>query len=66
MENWEKCVKCYNSIGENFRYQGEYDDANQLLNQAQETGVNKLGEKHPEVARTYDGFGNVFVDKGSR
>ncbi len=62
-ENWGRFVQCYNYIGKNLRKKGSYDIAMEYFEQALETGLNELGEKHPDIAVSHYNIGVVYSQK---
>ena len=63
-EQWESYVRCLNKIGGNYWQKGEFDNALEWLGQAKGIGLQRLGEKHPEVASSYHSIGAVYWRKG--
>lgn len=61
---WSKYIRCYNHIGENYRIKDRCQTALFYLNQALKTGLEKLGENHPDVAASYDHIGRTYWFKG--
>jgi len=59
-ENWEKYVRCYNKIGDQYRQKGKFDEAFTYSNQALETGLKYLGAQHPEIASSHSNMGHVY------
>jgi len=57
---WEKYVKSYNNLGDNYRRRNDGAKALAYLNQALETGRKRLGENHLEVAQSFHNLGNVY------
>ncbi len=62
--DWEKYVRCYNQMGEQSWRKQALDEAMQYLNQALQTGLEHLGEQHPEIADCYQQMGIVYEWRG--
>jgi CHAT domain-containing protein/Tfp pilus assembly protein PilF len=60
----ERVVRCYNEMGDTFRKKGDFEGAKKYLDRALETGRNKLGEDHLEVAHTYNNLGVLSYLQG--
>jgi len=53
-------AKFYNSIGEIYRNNGEYDKALDSFNKAKQS----LPPNHPDIANSYNNIGSIYYDKG--
>jgi tetratricopeptide (TPR) repeat protein len=60
---WEKYVKCYNGIGENYRTKGEYDLASESIQVALKAGKEHFGENNSCVAESYRNIGAIYHRK---
>ncbi len=60
-QNWEKYVRAQNGVGAVVLRQGDYKAALELLNLAMATARERLGPSHPEIARSYQEIGNLYV-----
>merc|ERR1711965_254410 len=51
-------------MGEVYRSQGKYDEALEYYNKDLEINLKKLGNDHPDVARTYNNMALVYDSQG--
>ena len=61
--DWEHVLRCSNGLGDSFRRKGDLVQAMEILNQALESGLVRLGEHHPEVAQSYNNIGAVLTEQ---
>ncbi len=62
---WEKYIQCYNGIGYNLVRKGEYAAAATYLDTALNTGLQKLGNIHLEVANSNHYLGILEYRRGN-
>jgi tetratricopeptide (TPR) repeat protein len=60
-QNWAGYVRAQNGVGAVVLRQGDYKAALEQLNLAMATARARLGPSHPEVARSYQEIGNLYV-----
>lgn len=61
---WANYVKCLNGLGWNLGYiMGEYEQGLTYLKDALNIGINKLGEEHWLVAKSYNTLGVINANK---
>jgi len=63
-KNWERYVRCYNKMGEQCWRKGALARALEFLDHALQTGSNKLGGDHPEIAYNHYTRTIVYNFKG--
>ena len=63
-ENWEGYLRCYNQLATNATIRGAYDQARKYIDEALAVGLQRLGEQHPEVAKSYTALGNIHWRTG--
>lgn len=54
---WQLAVRCLNLMASNLIERIQYEEARKLLERAEEIGLRRLSQDHPEIANTYSRMG---------